>query len=156
MNNVKNIFLTLWAENVPTHSWWKLGGYMAPYFLPKEHLKPLSLGGGRFPPTPSPAGSWTICLLPYQCIHCEKMFSHNCNLCSHMQTHTGKKPCQCSRCEKVFSHKILLIAIWRLILGRRHINAPFVGKLFQIKGIIKSIWKLISGEKLFNAPTIRK
>ena len=64
MNNVKNILLTLWAENVPTHSWWKLGGYMAPSFLLKEHLKPLSLGGGRFPPPPQlDPGLFACCLI---------------------------------------------------------------------------------------------
>ena len=38
----------------------------------------------------------------YRCPLCEKLFSLNSSLISHMETHTGEKTHQCSLCEESF------------------------------------------------------
>ena len=39
---------------------------------------------------------------PFQCSQCDKAFSPNSHLISHIKTHTGEKPFQCSHCDKTF------------------------------------------------------
>ena len=39
------MFSTLWAENVPSPSWWQLGVYFTPYDLPEKRIKPFSSEG---------------------------------------------------------------------------------------------------------------
>ena len=40
---------------------------------------------------------------PYQCAQCDKAFSNNKDLITHMNNHTGVKPYQCSQCCKSFT-----------------------------------------------------
>ena len=41
---------------------------------------------------------------PYQCSQCDKIFSIDKDLKSHMWTHTGEKPYHCTQCGKAFSY----------------------------------------------------
>ena len=40
---------------------------------------------------------------PYQCSHCGKAFADKCTLLKHNKTHTGEKPYQCIQCDKAFT-----------------------------------------------------
>ena len=46
---------------------------------------------------------------PYHCSQCDKTFSQNSNLISHMRIHTGENPQQCNHCDKGFSQNNDLI-----------------------------------------------
>ena len=45
----------------------------------------------------------------YQCTYCEKNFSQNSNLRSHLRTHNDEKTYKCGHCIKAYTHSRKLI-----------------------------------------------
>ena len=83
---------------------------------------------------------------PYQCSQCDKIFSIDKDLKSHMWiSHTGDKP-YCTQCGKAFSY------ISRFIIVKGHINAANVTHMRKQTG--KKPYKCIQCDKTISVKYI--
>jgi KRAB domain-containing zinc finger protein len=69
-----------------------------------------------------------LCEKPYKCHICDRRFSQNDYLQSHLRTHTGDRPYECNICRKVFSQSSTL---------QRHIGTHTGDKLLKVMWVCK-------------------
>jgi len=83
----------------------------------------------------------------YKCTRCHWAFKKFCNLQSHLETHSGRKPHVCDVCGKAYSHQGTLQQHKRLHTGERPYRCPFCVKTYIWSSDYRKHIRTHTGEK---------
>ncbi|CAL4258101.1 unnamed protein product [Meganyctiphanes norvegica] len=83
---------------------------------------------------------------PYQCSHCDKLFTEKTNLKKHTRIHMGETPYQCSHCDKSFTQLIVLKRHTRIHTGEKSFQCSQCDKSFTQKCPLKGTLNQKSGQ----------
>uniref|UniRef100_A0A8C6WSV1 C2H2-type domain-containing protein n=1 Tax=Neogobius melanostomus TaxID=47308 RepID=A0A8C6WSV1_9GOBI len=87
---------------------------------------------------------------PFDCWFCDKAFGLKKTLDEHIKTHTGKKPFKCSTCKHQFAQHSTLVSHKRTHTGEKPYSCSLCKIAFAQKGTLNSHMKTHTGEKPFS------
>ncbi|XP_054630719.1 zinc finger protein 37 homolog [Dunckerocampus dactyliophorus] len=86
----------------------------------------------------------------FNCLVCDRSFSHKGIFSRHMRTHTGEKRFCCSICSKPFSLKSNMVSHMRIHTGEKPFSCSICGDTFVQRSTLTSHMRTHTGEKPFS------